>query len=175
MMKKNILTALAALLIAIFLDAGGGSMLGGGAMLQFSSPAMAVEPDEILDDPVLEARARRISKGLRCLVCQNESIDESNADLAKDLRILLRERLKKGDSDEQAVQYIVDRYGEFVLLQPRFEPSNLVLWLGPLLILALALFFLYKRARTMPEVPQGTAQELSEQEKEKLEKLLAND
>lgn len=99
-------------------------------------PALAVQPDEILSDPALEARARALSKGLRCLVCQNENIDDSNAQLARDLRVLLRERLVAGDSDEEAVQYLVDRYGEFVLLNPRPTGSNLLLWLaGPAMLL----------------------------------------
>ncbi|RMD49780.1 MAG: cytochrome c-type biogenesis protein CcmH, partial [Alphaproteobacteria bacterium] len=98
--------------------------------------AWAVEPDEMLADPALEARARAISKQLRCLVCRNESIDESNAKLARDLRLLVRERLKAGDSDEEVIAYIVDRYGEFVLLKPRARGVNLLLWLaGPLMLL----------------------------------------
>lgn len=113
-------------------------------------PAHAVEPDEVLQDPALEARARTISEGLRCLVCQNQSIDDSEAPLAKDLRLLVRERLKAGDSNEQIVDFIVARYGEFVLLKPRFETHTLVLWLATpavflvaLLIIALA----YRRRR----------------------------
>lgn len=93
-------------------------------------PAHAVEPDEVLQDPALEARARTISEGLRCLVCQNQSIDDSEAPLAKDLRLLVRERLKAGDSNEQIVDFVVARYGEFVLLKPRFETHTLVLWLA---------------------------------------------
>jgi cytochrome c-type biogenesis protein CcmH len=139
------------------------------------SPSFAVEPDEILKDPKLEARARHISKGLRCLVCQNESIDDSNADLAKDLRVLLRERLVKGDSDEEAVQYIVDRYGEFVLLQPRFSLHTFVLWLGPLLALALAGYYIYGRTQASADIRPEKPKELSEEEKKKLEKMLAED
>jgi cytochrome c-type biogenesis protein CcmH len=97
--------------------------------------ATAVEPGEQLKNPALEARARQISSGLRCLVCQNETIDESNASLAHDIRILLRERLTAGDTDEQAVKAVVDRYGEFVLLDPPVEPATYVLWFGPLAIL----------------------------------------
>ncbi len=101
-----------------------------------ATAAMAVQPDEILDDPALEARARELSKGLRCLVCRNESIDESNAELARDLRLLVRERLVVGDTDAEAVDYIVARYGEYVLLKPRATGSNLVLYLiGPVLLL----------------------------------------
>jgi cytochrome c-type biogenesis protein CcmH len=94
-------------------------------------PAIAVEPGEQLKNPLLEARARQISSGLRCLVCQNETIDESNASLAHDIRILLRERLTAGDTDQQAVKAIVDRYGEFVLLNPPVKPATYVLWFGP--------------------------------------------
>jgi cytochrome c-type biogenesis protein CcmH len=98
-------------------------------------PAMAVEPAEQLKNPALEARARQIGSGLRCLVCQNETIDESNASLAHDIRILLRERLTAGDTDRQAVKAIVDRYGDFVLLNPPVKPATYVLWFGPLAIL----------------------------------------
>jgi cytochrome c-type biogenesis protein CcmH len=101
------------------------------------TPVMALSPDEILDDPVLEQRARDISAGLRCLVCQNQSIDDSDADLAKDLRVLVRERLVAGDSDEAVRQYLVDRYGEYVLLNPRVNGHTLLLWIAaPALLLA---------------------------------------
>ena len=101
-------------------------------MIAMASPALAVLPDEILDDPALEERARELSKGLRCLVCRNESIDESNADLARDMRILVRERIVEGDSDEQVVAFLVDRYGEYVLLNPPATGANLILWVpGP--------------------------------------------
>jgi len=101
-------------------------------------PAAAVEPKEMLADPALEARAREISRGLRCVVCQNESIDESDADLAHDLRVLVRERLVAGDSDEQVVQFIVDRYGDFVLLRPPVKPETYLLWASPAILLLLA-------------------------------------
>jgi len=112
-----------------------------------SWPATAVEPNEMLADRALEARAREISRGLRCVVCQNESIDESNADLAHDLRILVRERLTAGDSDEQVVQYVVDRYGDFVLLRPPVKPETYVLWASPaiLLLIAAAIIAIYLR------------------------------
>ena len=97
-----------------------------------AAPALAVQPDEILSDPGLETRARHISAGLRCLVCQNQSIDDSDAPLARDLRLLVRERLKAGDSDAQVVQFVEDRYGEFVLLRPPFSARTLLLWLAPL-------------------------------------------
>ena len=104
--------------------------------LCFATPVAALSPDEILPDPVLEQRARDISAGLRCLVCQNQSIDDSDADLAKDLRVLVRERLVAGDSDEQVRQYLVDRYGEYVLLNPRMNSHTILLWIAaPLLLL----------------------------------------
>jgi cytochrome c-type biogenesis protein CcmH len=110
-----------------------------GLLLLFQLSAMAVEPGEQLKNPALEARARQISAGLRCLVCQNETIDESNASLAHDIRILLRERLSAGDTDDQAVKAIVDRYGDFVLLNPPVKPATYVLWFAPLAILLLGL------------------------------------
>ncbi len=113
--------------------------------------ASAVEPDEILSNPALEARAREISKGLRCLVCQNQSIDDSNADLARDLRVLVRERLTAGDSDEAVVAFVTDRYGDFVLLRPPFKASTLVLWLGPAALFVLgaaAVVMFFRRRRT---------------------------
>ncbi|MDG1531729.1 MAG: cytochrome c-type biogenesis protein CcmH [Paracoccaceae bacterium] len=111
--------------------------------------ALSVEPDEILDDPALEARARILSKELRCPQCQNESIDESNASIARDLRIVLRERLVAGDDDQQAVAFLVDRYGEFVLLRPTKTGANLALWIaGPvMLFLAVLTAALYVRRR----------------------------
>ena len=94
-------------------------------------PALAVQPDEILKDPALESRARTLSQELRCMVCQNQSIDDSDAPLAKDLRVLVRERLTAGDSDIQVIDFLVSRYGEFVLLKPRFSMHTLLLWLAP--------------------------------------------
>ncbi len=134
----------------------------------------AVEPSEMLDDPKLEARARALSKNLRCLVCQNESIDESNADLAKDLRILLRERLKAGDTDEEAVQYLVDRYGEYVLLKPRFAPHTLILWIGPFLVLLIGAYALWRARRKVvtAHAAKKVEADLSEEERKRLEKLL---
>jgi cytochrome c-type biogenesis protein CcmH len=114
-------------------------------------PAVAVTPDEMLKDPVLEARARSLSRELRCMVCQNQSIDDSEAPLARDLRILVRERLTAGDSDPQVVDYLVARYGEFVLLKPRFEWHTAVLWLTPVVALiagALAMFAALRRRRS---------------------------
>ena len=121
------------------------------ALALMAGPVFAVQPDEMLKDPVMEARARAISQGLRCLVCRNESIDDSDAGLAHDLRVLLRERLVAGDSDAQAVAFIVDRYGEFVLLRPNATGGNMLLWLaGPLMLLgggAVALAMVRRRSR----------------------------
>ena len=99
--------------------------------------ALAVMPDEVLKDPALESRAREISKELRCLVCQNQSIDDSNAPLARDLRVLVRERLQAGDSDAGVLSYVIDRYGDYVLLRPPFKAATLLLWVGPFALLAL--------------------------------------
>ncbi|WOS63709.1 cytochrome c-type biogenesis protein [Sinorhizobium fredii] len=134
------------------------------------APAFAVNPDEVLADPALEARARAISAQLRCMVCQNQSIDDSNAELAKDLRLLVRERLKSGDSDEAVIAYVVSRYGEFVLLNPHFEAKTLVLWGMPVLLLVLGALTLVVAARRRGARPAGAP--LSDDEKEKLDKLL---
>ena len=139
-------------------------------LVVFVGGAVAVEPNERLADPVLEARARQISKGLRCLVCQNESIDDSAADLAHDIRVLLRERLRAGDSDAQAVQFIVARYGDFVLLKPPVEPATYLLWFGPpavLLVAGVGIALAVRRRRFVPEVPP-----LSEAEQERLDRLV---
>lgn len=116
-------------------------------------PVLAVEPDEVLGDPALEARARAISKDLRCLVCQNESIDDSDADLAKDLRLLVRERLVAGDSDGEVKAYLVARYGEFVLLKPPFNPGTYLLWALPLLVLGAGGFVVWRRVKIARAVP----------------------
>jgi cytochrome c-type biogenesis protein CcmH len=108
-------------------------------------PAAAVQPDEVLQDPALEFRARQLSRELRCLVCQNQSIDDSNAELAHDLRLLVRERLGAGDSDAQVLAFLEARYGEFVLLRPPLKPHTLILWLAPLLLVALAALILVRR------------------------------
>jgi cytochrome c-type biogenesis protein CcmH len=135
-------------------------------------PAGAVQPDEVLSDPVLESRARELSKGLRCLVCRNESIDESHADLARDLRLLLRERLVAGDTDEQAMAFIVDRYGEYVLLTPTTGGSNLILWIaGPAMLGAGGLIAaLYLRRRGRGDGPGAEA--LTEDESRRLDEIL---
>jgi cytochrome c-type biogenesis protein CcmH len=133
-------------------------------------PSAAVEPDEVLKDPQLEARARHISEGLRCLVCQNQSIDDSAAPLAKDLRLLVRERLQAGDTDQEIEDFVVARYGEFVLLKPRFERHTLILWLAtPVLFLAalLALVLFYRR-RAAASAPAS----LSQAEQRRLKRLL---
>jgi cytochrome c-type biogenesis protein CcmH len=133
------------------------------ALLLIAIPAFAVEPGERLADPALEARAREISRELRCLVCQNQSIDDSSADLARDLRILLRERITAGDTDEEAVAFIVDRYGDYVLLRPPFRIDTLLLWLGPPLLLVLgggvAWLALRRRRRAVPAEAPLTPEE----------------
>jgi len=137
-------------------------------LLVFLAPVWAVQPDEILKDPVLEARARSLSAGLRCLVCQNQSIDDSDAPLARDLRLLIRERLVKGDSDGQVVDFIVDRYGEYVLLKPRFEARTILLWVGPFALVLLAGLALWLR-RGMPASDEEAP--LTAEEKTALEQL----
>jgi cytochrome c-type biogenesis protein CcmH len=142
------------------------------ALLLMASPVLAVQPDEILSDPALEERARDLSKGLRCLVCRNESIDESNASLARDLRILLRERLVAGDSDAEAVDFIVARYGEYVLLNPPASGSTWLLWgAGPLmLLLAGGLGYGYLRGRSKATASDQTP--LSSEEQARLDDIL---
>jgi len=137
------------------------------------SPAGAVLPDEMLADPVLEARARDISKNLRCLVCQNQSIDDSNAGLARDLRIVVRKRLVAGDSDSAVIKFVVDRYGDFVLLNPPFKATTYVLWIGPgvigiLGLLAVVVFFCRRRATA----DGGAPAPLSDEEKKLLDALI---
>jgi cytochrome c-type biogenesis protein CcmH len=133
-----------------------------------ASPALAVQPDEVLADPALEARARAISRDLRCPVCQGEAIDDSNAPISRDLRLLVRERLVAGDNDTEVVDYIVARYGEFVLFNPRASGSGLILWLaGPAMLLAGgALAFAVTRRRAKPEA------DLSEDERARLAELM---
>ena len=129
--------------------------------LSVSAPALAVQPDEILKDPKLETRARALSQELRCMVCQNQSIDDSDAPLAKDLRVLVRERLTAGDSDGQVIDFLVARYGEFVLLKPRMNAHTLLLWLAPFAVLIIgAIAFLAARRRTASANPERlTAEE----------------
>jgi cytochrome c-type biogenesis protein CcmH len=139
--------------------------------LFMAAPAFAVLPDEVLADPALEARARTISSQLRCLVCQNESIDDSNADLAREIRLIVRERLVAGDTDEQVMQYLVDRYGEFVLLKPVFAPHTLILWTAAPIVLVIggiAIVLAARRKRASAE-PQET--ELTPDEQRALDEL----
>jgi len=141
------------------------------AFLLFAAAAQAaLDPREMLENPAQEARAREISKGLRCLVCQNQSIDDSNADLARDLRVLVRERIAAGDSDDQVLAFVTRRYGDYVLLTPPFKASTALLWLGPGLVLLAAATgaFFYLRRRTVTEA----AKPLSEAERKRLSKLL---
>ena len=134
-------------------------------MMTASTPAFAVQPDEVLPDPALEARARALSQELRCLVCQNQSIDDSDALLARDLRLLLRERLKNGDTDKQVLDFLVARYGEFVLLRPPLGWHTILLWIAPGLLLATGAVVLVMagRRRSKPTVgePALTPQELA--------------
>jgi cytochrome c-type biogenesis protein CcmH len=131
-----------------------------------------VQPDEVLKDPTLESRARRLSQELRCLVCQNQSIDDSNAPLARDLRLLLRERLSAGDTDAEVLAFLSARYGEFVLLRPPLNAHTLLLWLAPFLLLAGALLTLYSRCRAAGNRQTKAAAPLSEAERERLATLL---
>lgn len=146
---------------------------GAVALALIAGPAWAVQPDEVLDDPALEERARDLSTGLRCLVCRNESIDESNADLARDLRLLVRERLVAGDTDEEVIDFVVDRYGEYVLLNPNAEGANLLLWgAGPaLFIVALGIGVVYIRRRAAA-APQGPDEGLDAEEQARLREIL---
>ncbi|MDX8436043.1 cytochrome c-type biogenesis protein CcmH [Mesorhizobium abyssinicae] len=137
--------------------------------LLFAGSAFAVKPDEVLADPALEARARALSEGLRCMVCQNQSIDESDADLARDLRLLVRQRLVAGDSDQQVMDYIVSRYGEFVLLKPRFSLRNALLWGTPVILLLAGGLFILLSARSRRSAP---ANMLTAEEQAALDKIL---
>jgi cytochrome c-type biogenesis protein CcmH len=141
------------------------------ALVLLAAPAAAVQPDEVLQDPALEARARAISANLRCLVCQNQSIDDSDAPLAKDLRLLVRERLKAGDSDPEIVDFVVARYGEFVLLKPRLTSHTLILWFAtPALFLAalVAIALALRRRKSAAAAPAP----LSRAEKRRLKQIL---
>ncbi len=142
-------------------------------MLTGAGIAGAVEPGKMLDDPVLESRARDISKILRCLVCQNQSIDDSNADLARDLRIIVRQRLVAGDSNGQVIQYMVDRYGDYVLLRPPVKVTTYALWFGPAVILLIAVAGLAVMARRRRGKPGPKA--LSAREAARVRELLDGD
>ncbi|HEX5319449.1 MAG TPA: cytochrome c-type biogenesis protein [Stellaceae bacterium] len=139
-------------------------------LLLAASPAWAVRPDEMLPDPALEARARTVGEELRCLVCRNQSIEDSEADLAHDLRVLVRQRIAAGDSDKQVVDYIRSRYGDFVLLRPPFEWSTALLWGGPLILLLIGIAMAWRFYRTQP-APAPTPP-LSEDERRRLAALL---
>jgi len=140
-----------------------------------SGLAVAVEPGERLADPALEARARALGSELRCLVCQNQSIDDSNADLAHDLRVLIRERLSAGDSDSQVLQFMVRRYGDFILLNPPVRADTYLLWFGPFAVLALGAFGAALYLRRNRGAPEQAPAPLSADERRRLERLLAED
>ena len=148
------------------------AMLAALLLVVSAADGRAVQPAEVLGDPALEARAREIGKELRCLVCQNQSIDDSDADLARDLRVLVRERLQAGDSDRQVVDYVVSRYGDFVLLRPPLKGSTYALWFGPPLILLMAVvaIFVFYRNRQLRTVHAAAA--LSAADEERLARVL---
>jgi cytochrome c-type biogenesis protein CcmH len=140
-----------------------------------TAPALAVQPDEVLADPALEARARTLSKKLRCMVCQNQSIDDSDAPLARDLRLLVRERLAAGDSDTKVIDFLTARYGEFVLLKPRFNTGTALLWLAPLIALAvggLGVVVALRRRRAQPESADAAEPVLTAAERARITELL---
>ncbi|MBR3190498.1 cytochrome c-type biogenesis protein [Bosea sp. (in: a-proteobacteria)] len=142
------------------------------ALLAFSAPVLAVQPNEVLKDQALEQRARQISSGLRCLVCQNQSIDDSDAPLAKDLRILVRERLTAGDNDKAVIDFVVARYGDFVLLRPPMNARTIALWAAPFLIVLFGAIFLWRR-RNRAASPAGTT--LTAEEQHRLDQLLRDE
>ena len=137
--------------------------------LLIAGPAFAVQPDEILKDSGLEARARALSGNLRCLVCQNQSIDDSDAPLARDLRLLIREHLVQGETDGQIIDYVVERYGDFVLLKPRLNASTWALWATPFVVLSIGIAALWRRRRS---AASATEQPLSTAEQAELKKAL---
>ena len=143
----------------------------------WDQPTFAVNPEEVLVNPALESRAREISKGLRCLVCQNQSIDDSDADLAKDLRLLVRERLSAGDSNESVIQFVVSRYGDFVLMKPPFKISTIVLWLGPLAIILSGIIIVgvFFKRRIVTSIKNQQSKPLSTDEKRRLNDILKGD
>ncbi len=153
-MRRTILFSIAGLLFALV-----------------AGSALAVDPQEQLKDPNLEARAREISAGLRCLVCQNQSIDDSDAPLAKDLRLLVRRQLKKGESNEQVIDYIVARYGDFVLLKPRLRFNTILLWFAPIVLIAGGILLASRVVRRPP--PESPARPLTPDEQAELESLLS--
>jgi len=141
-----------------------------------SAPVMAVQPDEVLDDPELEARARVISQDIRCLVCQNQSIDDSNADLARDLRIIVRERLVEGDSNQEVKAFLVERYGDYVLLTPPLNIGTLLLWVGPFVLVGIggAVILVWYRGRQTEEVTVASTT-LSADEEARIKALMSGD
>lgn len=147
-----------------------------GLALVSATPALAVQPDEILKDPSLEARARNLSRDLRCMVCQNQSIDDSDAPLARDLRLLVRERLQAGDSDKQVIDFLTDRYGEFVLLKPRLSARTALLWSLPVLVLVggalgVAVFLRRQRSASTGEAAPESTEPLTPEERKRLAEL----
>jgi cytochrome c-type biogenesis protein CcmH len=151
------------------------SLLSALILALFAMPALAVQPHEVLKDPALESRARSLSAGLRCLVCQNQSIDDSDAPLAQDLRRLVRERLVAGDSDRDVTEFVVARYGEFVLLKPPFNTGTLLLWLSPALVLLLGVLGLYRMLRRRPVPAVETPVQLTSAEQAALQRLTGRD
>jgi len=147
-------------------------LIGFALLMAAATPGLAVNPDEVLADPALETRARRISSELRCLVCQNQSIDDSDADLARDLRLLVRERLTEGDSDDAVMDYVVSRYGEFVLLKPRMSVRTMLLWATPFLILAIGIAAILVAARSRKS--QLASGNLTADEEAEIARLLSN-
>jgi cytochrome c-type biogenesis protein CcmH len=145
------------------------SVLAALLALAVATPVCAIEPQEQLTDPALEARARTLGQELRCLVCQNESIDDSNADLARDLRTIVRQRLTAGDSDQQVLSFVTARYGDYVLLQPPVRAGTLVLWFGPVVLLVAAIIAMTLRRRRRPKVEPAP---LSAEEDRRLARLL---
>jgi cytochrome c-type biogenesis protein CcmH len=149
------------------------ALLGLATATMLATGALAVTPDERLDDPALEARARALSTELRCMVCQNQSIDDSDAPLASDLRVLLRERIVAGDSDAEVMDFLVDRYGQFILLKPRFNAYTALLWAAPVVLLVLggaAAFGVMRRRRLPGETPRTT---LTDAERADLDRILS--
>ena len=145
------------------------------SLMLAATPASAVRPDEMLADPHLEARARQVSEELRCLVCRNQSIDDSDADLAHDLRVLVRQRIKQGDSDQQVLDFLVARYGEFILLRPRLAWHTAVLWFGPPTLLfggAIVLFLIYRRRQRDAKQAESAEKALTAAEQSRLARLL---
>ncbi|CCG42514.1 cytochrome c-type biogenesis protein [Magnetospirillum molischianum] len=142
--------------------------------LNAATPALAVNPDEMLKDPAQEARARELGRELRCVVCQNQSIDDSDADLARDLRLIVRERIDKGDTDNDVRRFLVERYGDYVLLKPPFKQTTLALWLGPpvLLLVGAGMVALFYRRRRRTSVPPAVEVPLTPEEQRRLDRLM---